>query len=395
MGLFAERERLMDPQYIIKNPDDLPTPALVVYGELVQHNIRKIGELLGGYRKLRPHFKTHKSSAILRLQMAAGIDKIKCATPKEAEVAAGAGIKDLVVAYPLIGPAARRVAELKARRPDVDIAVLADNTEAVDGLCRAAVDADVELGAFVDLNSGMDRTGAPGPEEALEVARRVADSPGLRFDGVHFYDGHIHDQDEEARRQKADASVERGLAAKALIERHGLPVKKLVTSGSPTFEITARRPEIDEVSPGTWVLWDRNYSEGLLPNRFRCAALVVARVISRPTSRTVTVDAGSKSISTDVIPVPDREAIPREEMASTLLNGHAQCLNWPGARFLTRNEEHLVIQLPEGAEQPRIGTLVYLVPRHVCSTVNLWDEMRVVDGEGRTCDTWPVDARGH
>jgi D-serine deaminase-like pyridoxal phosphate-dependent protein len=107
------------------------------------------------------------------------------------------------------------------------------------------------------------------------------------------------------------------------------------------------------------------------------------------------VDAGSKSISTDVIPVPDREAIPREEMASTLLNGHAQCLNWPGARFLTRNEEHLVIQLPEGVEQPRVGTLVYLVPRHVCSTVNLWDEMRVVDGEGRYCDTWPVDARGH
>lgn len=384
----------MDPQYLIKNPDDLPTPALVVYGELVQHNIRRIGELLGGYRKLRPHIKTHKSSAILKLQMAAGIDKIKCATPKEAEMASAAGIRDLIVAYPLVGPSARRVAELRARRPDVEIAVLADNVEAVDGLCRAAVDADAELGAFVDLNSGMDRTGAPGPEAALGVARRIADSPGLRFEGIHFYDGHIHDAEEEARRQKADASVERGLAAKALIERHGLPVKKLVTSGSPTFEITARRPEIDEVSPGTWVLWDRNYSEGL-PNRFRCAALVVARVISRPTPRTVTVDAGNKSISTDVIDVPHQGGFSQEEVSSILLNGHARCLNWPGARFLTRNEEHLVIQLPDGAEQPGVGTLVYLLPQHICSTVNMWDEMRVVDGEGRTCDTWPVDARGH
>ncbi len=384
----------MDLQYIIKNPDDLPTPALVVYGDLVQHNIRKIGELAGGYGKLRPHIKTHKSSAILRLQMAAGIDKFKCATPKEAEMAAAAGVKDLVVAYPLIGPSARRVAELKARRPDLELAVLADNIEAVDGLCRAAVDADVELGVFVDLNSGMNRTGAPGPEEALGVAQRIADSPGLRFDGLHFYDGHIHDQDEEARRQKADASVARALAAKALIEKHGLPVKKLVTSGSPTFEINVRRPEIDEVSPGTWILWDRNYSEGL-PDRFRCAALVVARVISRPTPRTVTVDAGNKSISTDVIEVPHRDGFSEEEVSSLLLNGHARCLNWPDARFLTRNEEHLVIQLPDGAEQPGIGTLVYLLPQHICSTVNMWDEMRVVDGEGRVCDTWPIDARGH
>jgi len=384
----------MDPQYIIQNPDDLPTPALVVYGDLVRHNIQRIGELLGGYRKLRPHIKTHKSSSILKLQMAAGIDKIKCATPKEAEMAAATGIKDLVVAYPLIGPSARRVAELRARRPDVEIAVLADNVEAVDGLCRAAVDADVELGAFVDLNSGMNRTGAAGPEAALEVAGRIADSPGLRLEGLHFYDGHIHDPEEAVRRQKADASVGRGLAARALIERHGLPVKKLVTSGSPTFEITARRPEIDEVSPGTWILWDRNYSEGL-PGRFRCAALVVARVISRPTPRTVTVDAGNKSISTDVIDVPRQGGFSPEEVSAVLLNGHARCLNWPGARFLTRNEEHLVIQLPDGAEQPGVGTLVYLLPQHICSTVNMWDEMRVVDGEGRYCDTWPVDARGH
>ncbi len=384
----------MDSHYVIKNPDDLPTPSLVVYRDMVQHNIRRVGELIGGYKKLRPHLKTHKSSAILKMQMAAGIDKIKCATPKEAEMATAAGIKDLVVAYPLVGPSARRVAELKARRPDVEIAVLSDDVEAVDGLCRAAVDADVELGVFVDLNSGMDRTGVPGPEAALEVAKRIADSPGLRLEGVHFYDGHIHDLDEKVRQQKADASVARGLTAKALIEKHGLPVKKLVTSGSPTFEINARRPEIDEVSPGTWILWDRNYSEGL-PGRFRHAALVVARVISRPTSRTVTVDAGNKSISTDVIEVPDQDALTREEVASVLLNGHAQCLNWPGAKFLTRNEEHLVIHLPDGVEQPRVGALVYLLPQHVCSTVNMWDEMRVVDGEGRYVDNWPIDARGH
>ena len=247
----------------------------------------------------------------------------------------------------------------------------------MDGLCKAAVDADVEMGVFVDLNTGMNRTGVPDAEAAAEIAKRIDGSPGLRFDGIHIYDGHIHDRDVKVREQRARASVECGLATKARLEKDGLPVNKIITSGSSTYDIAARYPEVDEVSPGTWSLWDLNYTRGI-PDRFRRAALVVGRVISRPTPRVATVDAGSKAISTDVPNAP-----------------HAEVLNWPGAKFLIRNEEHLSMELPEGTEMPRVGDLVYFALQHVCTTVNLWDEMRVVDGEGRYVETWPVDARGH
>ena len=367
----------MEPQYIIKNPDDLPTPALVVYRDLVQSNIDRIGEILGGYEKLRTHVKTHKCSAIIKMKQASGIHKFKCATPKEAEMLVANGVRDLVIGYQLLGPSVRRVAELKARTPDLELAVLVDDPGAVDALCKAAVDADVEMGVFVDLNPGMNRTGVPGPEEAKEIARRISDSPGLRFDGIHVYDGHIHDQDDEIRSQRVKASVDWALSAKALIEKDGITVNKLITSGSSTFDMAARHPEVDEVSPGTWILWDRNYAENLR-DWFRCAALVVSRVISRPTPRTFTVEAGSKSISTDIVGAR-----------------HAEALNFPNAKYLIRNEEHVAMELPEGTEPPGVGDLVYFTLRHVCTTVNLWDEMRVVDGEGRYVETWPIDARGH
>lgn len=363
--------------YRVADAHRIPTPALLVYRDYVAENIRRIGEMLGGYRRLRPHIKTHKMSQVARMEMAAGIDKFKCATPREAAMLAAAGATDVLISYPIVGAAIGRVVDLRRSHPQVNLTVIGDDAGALEALSGACVEAGVTLGVFIDLNTGMDRTGAPPGEASLGLARAICGLDGLSFEGLHAYDGHVSEPEASARRQTAMAAIERAVDTRRLIEEAGIPVRRLVASGSPGFEFTAQAPEVDEVSPGTWIFWDTGYSSKM-PDRFRWAALVLSSVISTPGPDLITLDAGSKAISPDT-PAP-----------------HFRALGLPeGVEFVRRNEEHQVLRLPAGALRPGVGDQLYLVPHHVCTTVNLWDEACVIDGQGSFVETWPVDARGH
>jgi len=364
-------------RYRVTNTHEIPTPALLVYREIVEENIRSIGEMLGGYDRLRPHIKTHKMSRVARMEMEAGIDKFKCATPKEAALLAAVGATDILISYPIVGAAIERVVGLKTCHPGVDLKVIADDEGALHALSRACASAGVTLGVTLDLDTGMQRTGVLPGEATLALARTLTHLPGLTFEGLHVYDGHVMDTESDGRGQAASASIQKAVDTRLLLEKEGLEVPVLVASGSPGFAFTARTPEVDEVSPGTWIFWDIGYGESISAP-FQWAALVLSAVISTPGPDLITLDAGSKSIAPDT-PAP-----------------HFRALGLPdGVEFGRRNEEHQVLRLPAGTPRPAVGDLFYLVPRHVCTTVNLWDEACVIDPSGRFVETWPVDARGH
>ncbi len=366
----------MDDYHIV-DTHKIPTPALVVYRHIVEDNIRHIGEILGGYGGLRAHIKTHKMSRVVQMEMEAGIGKFKCATPKEAAMLAATGITDILIAYPVVGAAIERVVSLRRSYPRIDLRVIADDAGALVALSGACAAAGITLGVMIDLNTGMDRTGAPPGETALALAKAIADLPGLTFDGLHVYDGHVGVPNSEIRRQAALESVEKAVATRRLIEKEGVGVKTLVASGSPGFEFTAGVPGVDEVSPGTWVFWDNGYST-INPGQFRFAALVLSSVISTPGPDLITLDAGSKAVAPDT-PEP-----------------HFRALSLPeNVEFVLRNEEHQVLRLPPGTPRPAVGDLFYLVPYHICTTVNLYDEACIINGNGAFVETWPVDARGH
>ncbi len=363
-------------EYTIKNADEIQTPALIVYKSLVEENIRAIGQLLGGYDRLRPHVKTHKMSGIVRMQMEAGITKFKCATPKEAAMLVKAGAKDILIAYQLFGPAVERVAALQKDNPDVDLKVIADNGGALRALSNACVQAGVTMGVMVDLNTGMGRTGCPDDDEAVFIASRITDLPGLELRGIHAYDGHSTDPDPRARRDTALQSVEIAQKVRGLMEEDDMPVQTLVTSGSPAFDFAASVKDVDEVSPGTWVFWDFNYSE-LMPGRFRWAALVLSRLISKPDPDHITLDAGSKAIAPDTPSPHFRILDPPEDLA-----------------LVGRSEEHQVLKLSPDSATRSMGELFYLIPAHICTTVNLYDEAHIIDKHGRFVETWPIEGRG-
>jgi len=173
----------------IDNADDVASPALLVYPDRIEENIRRMINIAGGVERLRPHIKTHKLAELIRLQMAHGIRKFKCATIAEAEMAAGCNAADVVLAYQPVGPNVRRVLQLVQKFPNTKFSTIADDANAIHALSKAFTEAGRTLEVMLDIDSGMHRCGvAPGPA-ALELYRLIAGTPGLKPGGFTFMMG--------------------------------------------------------------------------------------------------------------------------------------------------------------------------------------------------------------
>lgn len=354
--------------------DSLLSPALLVDLDLVRANVRRVIELAGGPERWRPHVKTTKTPAIFAELLAAGVRHFKCATLREARcllatARADGVVIDLLVAYPLVGPALGELARLAAEHGEARLSVLAE-TPALAGAAAEAAD------VFVDVDPGMGRTGVPLAERA--AVRAVARAAGTRFRGVHHYEGHLHGPDDE-RRERAFACYRELLALADELDRAGTPATELVTSGTPAFRhalaFEGFAGRTHRVSPGTVVLHDLRSEEENPELALFPAAVVLARVVSRPRPDVVTCDAGSKSI------------------AAEAGDPCALVLDHPGLVAERPSEEHLPLRVSSG-DAPERGTPLFLVPRHVCPTVNLAEEAVLIEG-GRVRSSVPVAARAH
>jgi D-serine deaminase-like pyridoxal phosphate-dependent protein len=358
--------------YAVTNVDEVASPALLIYPDRVEENIRRMIQIAGGVERLRPHMKTNKLAEVIRMQLAQGITKYKCATIAEAEIAAACAVPDVLLAYQPVGPNVHRLIQLVRKFPSTRFSALVDDRGAVDALSRAASEAGVTLDLLLDLDCGMHRTGiAPGPD-AVALYRRIAESPGLRAAGLHVYDGHIRDTDLARRAAACDAAFGQLDAVRAQLVNSGLEVPAIVAGGTPTFPIHAKRSTV-QCSPGTSVFWDLGY-ETLLPDLdFLPAVLVLTRVISKPSARILCLDLGHKAIASE-------GPHPRVEL-----------LGLPDARALGHSEEHLTIET-EHAGDYRVGATFYGIPWHICPTVALHQEA-VVIRNGRAEERWQVAAR--
>jgi 3-hydroxy-D-aspartate aldolase len=358
--------------YKVTNVDDVASPALLIYPDRVEENIRRMVRIAGDVDRLRPHMKTNKLPEVIRMQMAQGIRKYKCATIAEAEVAASCSVPDVLLAYQPVGPNVRRLVQLVKKFPSTRFSALVDDAGAVEVLSQAALAAGVVLDLFVDLDCGMHRTGiAPGPA-AVALYQQVARSPGLRAAGLHVYDGHIRDSDLAVRTTACDAAFAQLDAVRKQLVASGLEVPTVVAGGTPTFPIHARRAGV-QCSPGTSVFWDLGY-ETLLPDmEFLPAVLVLTRVISKPSARVLCLDLGHKAIASE-------SPHPRVEL-----------LGLPDARAIGHSEEHLTIETDRAGEYP-VGSALYGIPWHICPTVALHQEA-VVIRNGRAEEHWQVVAR--
>jgi D-serine deaminase-like pyridoxal phosphate-dependent protein len=360
------------PWYAVSNADEVPSPALLVYPDRVEENIRRMIRVAGGVERLRPHMKTNKLPEVIRMQMDQGITKFKCATIAEAEMVAACGAPDVLLAYQPVGPNVTRMIELVKSFPGTTFSAVADDEAIIRALSKAAVDAGVTLNLFLDVDAGMHRTGvAPGPS-AASLYRLIDSLPGLHAAGLHAYDGHIHDTDLAARTRACDAAFAPVDALRKELVAAGVRVPTVIAGGTPTFPIHARRPDV-ECSPGTAVFWDLGYTTKLPDMDFLPAVLVLTRVVSKPGTNLLCLDLGHKAIASEGPP-------PRVGL-----------LGLPDTRAVGHSEEHLSLETDRAGEFP-VGTPFYGMPWHVCPTVALHNEAVVVRN-GRAGERWQVVGR--
>ncbi|HUG90344.1 MAG TPA: D-TA family PLP-dependent enzyme [Planctomycetaceae bacterium] len=365
----------MDDRYRIADTSRIITPALVVFREIVEDNLDRMIRIARDPARLRPHCKTHKMREVVELELARGITKHKAATFAEAEMLARAGVKDILLAYNLVGPNVDRAVRFVETFPDVTFAVTADHPRPLERLSGAAAAAGRTIDVLLDIDTGQHRTGLPVGGRAADLYGLIASSPGLRPGGFHVYDGQNHQTDLAERTAAVEAGWQPIARFRDETVSSGLPVPRIVAGGTGSFPIYAAKddPAI-ELSPGTCVFQDAGYGRMFPDLDFTPAALLLTRVISRPTPDRITLDLGYKAVASDP-PAGKRLVFP----------------DLPDAEQVLQNEEHLVVTTSRAGEFTP-GDEVFAIPRHVCPTSALHREAWVVAG-GEIVGTWQVLAR--
>ncbi|MEO8112348.1 MAG: alanine racemase, partial [Ginsengibacter sp.] len=280
--------------YSIKNMEAIDTPVLVIYRQRVVENILTAISMIGDVNRLRPHVKTHKSIEVAALQMNAGINKFKCATIAEAEMLGMAEAPDVLLAYQPAGPKLKRFIELIKKYPSTKFSCLVDNFQSIKMISDHAMENSVQIDVYIDLNVGMNRTGIQPGNIALELYRTCKKSGGIEPEGLHAYDGHIRSTDITERTIQCDKAFEAVLSMQEQLTKEGFPMPVIIAGGSPSFPVHAKKNG-RECSPGTFVYWDKGYSDSFTEQHFLPAALVITRVISLPAKRKLCLDLGHKS----------------------------------------------------------------------------------------------------
>jgi D-serine deaminase-like pyridoxal phosphate-dependent protein len=353
---------------------ELDMPVVVVDVDRVDARIASMAAAMRERRvALRPHAKTHKSIEIARRQIAAGATGLTVATIGEAETFAWAGLDDLFIAYPIIarGPKADRLRRLADR---CSLLVGVDSVIGLEALAEAVRDSARAPRVVIEIDSGGRRTGVR-PILAGALARQAL-TLGLEVMGAFTHGGHSY-AGVAARFAAADDEVAGLEAAAASLRAEGIEPAVLSAGSTPTAALSARGV-VTEERPGTYIFGD-GLQAALAGEPAEDAALMVAAtVVSAGAGTGFVIDAGAKVLAQDVAP---------------FLRGHGSIVGYPDAIIERLNDHHGVVTLPSGAARPAIGSVVWIVPNHVCPVVNLVDEY-VVAQAGRVVDRWPVDARG-
>jgi D-serine deaminase-like pyridoxal phosphate-dependent protein len=378
-----------DYQHLVGQPmSSLPTPAMCADVDAVERNIRRMADFFRDRPcKLRPHWKSNKCVEIARRQLAAGgAAGITAAKLAEAEALVAGGINDVLIANQVVGPdKAARLAELN-RRATVRVAV--DDAGNVAELAAAARAAGVTVGLLVEVDIGMNRCGVAPGAPAAELARVVATTPGVRFDGLQGYEGHLVLKPAGEEKNAATIKAMNVLVAtRRAVETAGLPVAIVSGGGTGTYDITGRIDGIDEIQAGSYALMDACYKK--IRPEFENAMFVLATVVSvRPASGTdglAIVDVGVKGIGSEFGPPAVAGLLGCGEKGDS---PQAKKGNSPLA--VRSSEEHTFI---EGLRGAKVGDKVLLIPSHGCTTANLHRRLWAIR-EGRVEGCWAIEGSG-
>ncbi|WP_396591443.1 alanine racemase [Allomuricauda sp. R78024] len=357
----------------IQNIETVDSPSIAVYKQHLDYNIQEMISLVKGETdRLMPHVKTNKMPKVLKLLLDSGITNFKASTISEAEIAAEAGAHSVLIAHQLVGPKVDRFFALVEHFPSTNFSSIIDTIGIAKLLNEKALNLGLSANIYIDINNGMNRSGiktGPGLDELLAF---IPECKGLIFKGLHVYDGHLRDANFTTRNEKIETGLEDVTAYFNKLKKV-YPSAQMICGGTPSFT-THLLQENRITSPGTCVLWDWGYSEKLTEQNFRYAALLVTRIISKPTEGIVTLDLGHKSVAPEN-PIDKR----------------VKFLNIDNYELLSQSEEHGVLKVDNWSDL-KVGDVFYGIPYHICPTINLHDEVSVIE-DGLKIASWEITAR--
>jgi len=351
--------------------DEIDTPCLLIDLDAFESNVKKMAAYCAENGVAwRPHSKCHKSPDIARAIVAAGAIGVTCAKLGEAEVMAAAGVKDLLIANPLVGPIKLR--RLAALRETADPITIIDHPDQVDAL-SAALPRERPVRTLIEVDIGMSRCGVQPGESAVALARRIDESPSLELAGIMGYEGHLLRIEDPAEKERAIAASIGLLneTKKALLEA-GIPCPIVSAGGTGSYEITARQPGLTEIQAGGGIFMDLMYSEECGVKSLDYSLTILASVTSRPTPDRAIIDAGRKTMN--------------RELHTPEVKGRDDL------RIQSLSAEHGILDVTQGAG-PAVGERIEFIPGYGDFTTVLHDCFYCLRGD-RLEAVWPLEARG-
>lgn len=368
----------MENIYGFRESNEVVTPALIYYRDIIKENIQKAVKLAGGPDHLWPHVKTHKMAQMVKLQMEAGITRFKCSTIAEAEMAADCSAADVLVAYPLVGPNIKRFLHLTNAYPSVRFWAIGDDLSQLSLLGQTFSQFGLTARVLVDVNMGMDRTGVSF-DKLHDFYVEASCIEGICMKGLHCYDGHRTEKEFSLREAEAKTGEACISGVMRQLEEDSLkPEQKpevLVIGGTPSFPCHLDF-EHAFYSPGTLFVNDYGYTKKFPDLSYTPGAAVLTRVISCPLKGHFTLDLGYKGIASD------------PEGTRGIIAGMDHVVE------LFQSEEHWAFCMEDGYEDlcPKTGDELFVIPTHICPTSALYVSVPVVEN-GQVCASWQVTAR--
>jgi len=351
--------------------DQLETPCLVIDLDAFERNIAKMGKYCRSHGVAwRPHSKGHKSPAIARKLIEAGAVGMTCAKLGEAEVMAAGGVTDLLIANPLPPSKAPRLVALCSH---ADPIAVVDHPAHVDGLSAAASAGGVVLRTLIEVNVGMNRCGTESVEATVKLAQRIADAPGLRFEGIMGYEGHLLTVPDPAEKKaKIEAAIGLLVETRTTLEQVGTFCPVVSAGGTGSYEYAARVEGLTEIQAGGGIFMDLMYRNLCQVSDLEFALFILSTVTSRPTSDRAIIDAGRKTMNQE-IHIPEIR-------------------NQPEIKVESLSAEHGVLKLPSDSELS-IGERIEIIPGYGDFTTVLHNFFFGIRG-GLLEVVWPLEGRG-
>lgn len=304
-----------------------------------------------------PHVKTHKSSELARKQLAYGASGITCAKLSEAEVMANAGIQHMLVAYPIVGD--DKLDRLKRLAKSVHIRTVVDSKTVARGISAVGESLGEPIEVLIDVDGGTHRGGVQSGSETLEFANEIFNFPGINIVGVFTYVGHIYELSSDAEIQKETQEEAKNLLDnQQLLNSHGFELT-VTSAGSTLSSYYAKSLQgVTQSRAGNYIFGDLNAVNVGVYDLDDCALRVMSTIVSIPFSGYAIIDAGSKTLTTDL---------------AHKGNNYGYVLNHPGVDIVKLNEEHGYLQYDSTAYDFNVGDVIEIIPNHSCVVPNLND----------------------